>query len=72
MYWTMREFCEGFRKLLDHLQLDRVHIFGTSLGGFLAQKFAEFSSRSPRVASLILCNSFNDTSIFQQTNSAPT
>ena len=24
MYWTMREFCEGFRKLLDHLQLDKV------------------------------------------------
>ena len=72
MYWTMREFCEGFRKLLDHLQLDRVHIFGTSLGGFLAQKFAEFTSRSLRVASLILCNTFYDTSIFQQTNSAPT
>lgn len=72
VYWTMREFCEGFRKLLDHLQLDRVHIFGTSLGGFLAQKFAEFCSRSPRVASLILCNAFYDTTIFQQTNSAPT
>lgn len=72
VYWTMREFCEGFRKLLDHLQLDRVHIFGSSLGGFLAQKFAEFTSRSPRVASLILCNAFYDTAIFQQTNSAPT
>lgn len=72
VYWTMREFCEGFRKLLDHLQLDKVHIFGTSLGGFLAQKFAEYVSRSQRVASLILCNSFYDTTIFQQTNSAPT
>lgn len=72
VYWTMRDLCEGFRKLLDHLQLDRVHIFGTSLGGFLAQKFAEFSSRSPRVASLILCNAFYDTTIFQQTNSAST
>ncbi|KAL5004592.1 hypothetical protein ScPMuIL_018048 [Solemya velum] len=72
VYWNMREFCEGFRKLLDMLQLDKVHIFGASLGGFLAQKFAEYTSKSPRVASLILCNSFYDTSIFQQTNSAPT
>ncbi|CAG5120117.1 unnamed protein product, partial [Candidula unifasciata] len=72
IYWTMKEFLEGFRKLLDFLVLDRVHIFGASLGGFLAQKFAEYSARSPRVASLILCNSFYDTTIFQQTNSAPT
>lgn len=72
IYWTMREFCEGFKKLLDHLQLDKVHIYGASLGGFLAQKFAEYTSKSSRVASLILCNSFYETSIFQQTNSAPT
>lgn len=72
VYWTMREFCEGFRKLLDHLQLDKIHIFGTSLGGFLAQKFAEYTHRSPRVVSLILCNAFYDTTIFNQTNSAPT
>ncbi|ESO87578.1 hypothetical protein LOTGIDRAFT_166459 [Lottia gigantea] len=72
VYWTMKEFCEGFKKLLDHLQLDKVHIFGASLGGFLAQKFAEYTSHAPRVASLVLCNSFYDTSIFQQTSSAPT
>ena len=50
----------------------QVHLFGASLGGFLAQKFAESTQRSPRVASMVLCNSFYDTSIFQQTNSAPT
>ncbi|XP_048735832.1 uncharacterized protein LOC125651303 [Ostrea edulis] len=72
VYWTMGEFCDGFKKLLDHLQLDKVHIFGTSLGGFLAQKFAEVTHRSPRVVSLILCNAFYDTTIFNQTNSAPT
>ncbi|XP_041365904.1 uncharacterized protein LOC121380927, partial [Gigantopelta aegis] len=72
VYWTMTEFLHGFRRLLDHLQLDRVHIFGASLGGFLAQKFAEFSCRSPRVASIILCNSFYDTAIFNQTSSATT
>lgn len=72
IYWKIVEFCEGFRRLIDHLQLDKVHLFGASLGGFLAQKFAEYTYRSPRVASLILCNSFYDTTIFNQTNSAPT
>ncbi|XP_077374356.1 maspardin isoform X2 [Festucalex cinctus] len=130
VYWDLMEFCDGFRKLLDHLQLDKVrhcvqslfpsfpnlptitdsrglwavykqptgrfgfyiyirrhlllqwksttqpssslwmsdvHLFGASLGGFLAQKFAEFTCKSPRVQSLILCNSFSDTSIFNQT-----
>ncbi|XP_064422037.1 maspardin isoform X1 [Latimeria chalumnae] len=67
VYWDLLEFCDGFRKLLDHLQLDKVHLFGASLGGFLAQKFAEYTYKSPRVHSLILCNSFSDTSIFNQT-----
>ncbi|KAL1509876.1 hypothetical protein ABEB36_004546 [Hypothenemus hampei] len=64
-YWSIKDWCEGFRKLLDYLALSRVHIFGASLGGYLAQKFAEYTSSSPRVASLILCNSFTDTSIFK-------
>ncbi|KAG8145183.1 hypothetical protein E2320_013547 [Naja naja] len=67
VYWEIFEFCDGFRKLLDHLQLDKVHLFGASLGGFLAQKFAEYTHKSPRVQSLILCNAFSDTSIFNQT-----
>uniref|UniRef100_A0A4W5LK87 Maspardin n=1 Tax=Hucho hucho TaxID=62062 RepID=A0A4W5LK87_9TELE len=70
VYWDLLEFCDGFRKLLDHLQLDKVHLFGASLGGFLAQKFAEHTHKSPRVHSLILCNSFSDTSIFNQTLTA--
>ncbi len=69
-YWTLREFLSGFSKLLDHLNLDRVHILGASLGGFLAQKFAESTAHSPRVQSLFLCNSFADTSIFNHTDSA--
>ncbi|OBS82109.1 hypothetical protein A6R68_23900 [Neotoma lepida] len=60
VYWDHLEFCDGFRKLLDHLQLDKVHLFGASLGGFLAQKFAEYTHKSPRVHSLILCNAFMD------------
>eukprot|EP00794_Sanderia_malayensis_P009862 gene9861-10872_t len=70
VYWTHKEWAEGFRKLLDHFDLDKIHIFGASLGGFLAQKFAEHTYKSPRVHSIILCNSFVDTNVFQQTVSA--
>ncbi|XP_066916656.1 maspardin-like [Clytia hemisphaerica] len=69
VYWSYHEWVEGFRRLLDHFRLDKVHIFGASLGGYLAQKFAEHTVRSPRIHSLMLCNSFTDTNVFQQTNS---
>jgi len=71
-FWTVRDWCLGFRRLLDHLQLDLVHLFGASLGGFLAQKFAEMTHRSQRVGSLILCNTFNDTTVFGFTSTANT
>lgn len=32
VYWSVNEWCDGFRKLLDFLQLDQVHLFGASLG----------------------------------------
>ncbi|XP_047996947.1 maspardin-like [Leguminivora glycinivorella] len=64
-YWNMKEWCDGFKRLIDYLELDKVHIFGASLGGFLAQKFSELTLNCPRVASLILCNSFTDTSVFE-------
>ncbi|KAJ8930460.1 hypothetical protein NQ314_016742 [Rhamnusium bicolor] len=70
VYWNVREWCEGFKKLVDYLDLDKVHIFGSSLGGYLAQKFAEYTANCPRVASLILCNTFTDTSIFNNHDSA--
>jgi maspardin len=66
----VKEWCEGFKKLLDHLGIVKVHIFGASLGGYLAQKFAEHTSKCPRVASLILCNTFTDTAIFNNHESA--
>nr|XP_006814203.1 PREDICTED: uncharacterized protein LOC100377514 [Saccoglossus kowalevskii] len=72
VYWSIPEFCEGFRKLLDHLGLDKVHLFGASIGGYMALKFAEYTYKSPRVQSLILCNTFIDTSVFQQTFAAQT
>jgi len=71
IYWNVNEWCEGFRKLLDFLQFDQVHLFGASLGGFLAQKFSNYTNNCPRVLSLILCNSFTDTSVFQYGDSAP-
>lgn len=64
-YWTVAEWCGGFKTLLDHLHIEKVHILGAALGGFLAQKFAEYTSSCPRVASIILCNSFTDTDIFR-------
>ncbi|XP_065212116.1 maspardin-like [Planococcus citri] len=63
-YWSVNEWCNGFKLLLDHLCLDKVHLFGASLGGFLAQKFVEHTSSYPRVESLFLCNTFVDTGIF--------
>lgn len=36
----------------------------------MAQKFAEYTVNCPRVASLILCNTFTDTSIFNNHESA--
>ncbi|XP_042910678.1 maspardin isoform X4 [Parasteatoda tepidariorum] len=47
-----------------------VHLFGASLGGFLAQKFAEATFHTHTVHSIILCNSFTDTSIFNFTDTA--
>ncbi|XP_077988970.1 maspardin-like isoform X2 [Glandiceps talaboti] len=72
VYWSITEFCEGFRKLLDHLQLDKVHVYGASLGGYMALKFAEHTFKSPRVQSLVVCNAFIDTGVFQQTITAST
>ncbi|KAK0083418.1 hypothetical protein PV325_008803 [Microctonus aethiopoides] len=70
IYWSVKEWCDGFKRLLDYMELDRVHIFGAALGGFLAQKFAEINSHCPRVASLVLCNTFIDTSVFSYNDSA--
>lgn len=64
-YWTVDEWCRGFRDLLTCLSLEKVHLFGAALGGFLAQKFAEYTRPCPRVASLILCNTFTDTTVFK-------
>ncbi|KAF0291665.1 Maspardin [Amphibalanus amphitrite] len=71
VYWSVQEFCEGFRRLLDELRLDKVHLFGSFLGAFLAQKFVEATRQSPRVASLLLCQAFVDTRIYKKTAVSP-
>lgn len=34
-YWSLKEWCDGFRRLLDYMELDKVHIFGASLGFYI-------------------------------------
>lgn len=70
VYWTIKDWITGFSRLLDYLGLEKVHLFGASLGGFLAQKFAEYTHHTRTVHSVILCNSFTDTSIFNFTDTA--
>lgn len=31
-YWNLKEWCDGFKRLIDYLELDKIHIFGASLG----------------------------------------
>jgi len=61
-YETHEGFCKGLERFLDKLGVVGVHIFGTALGGYLAQSFAQY--RPARVLSLILNNTFSDTQYF--------
>jgi len=52
MPYTMAIMADDVAGLLDYLKIDRTHVWGTALGGFIAQ---EFALRYPqRVLSLIL------------------
>jgi len=53
-------------KFLDEVNAPEVHIFGTALGGYIAQCYAHF--RPHRVLSLILCCSFPDTAYYANAN----
>ncbi|KAG6552681.1 hypothetical protein Mapa_005628 [Marchantia paleacea] len=57
-----QEWVSSFEKFLDTLGAHHVHLYGTSLGGFLAQLFAQYRVR--RVKSLLLSNTFLDTRAF--------
>ncbi|XP_047307462.1 maspardin [Impatiens glandulifera] len=60
--WDHHEWIQAFEKFLDAIDVHHVHLYGTSLGGFLAQLFAQHRPR--RVRSLILSNSFLETQSF--------
>ncbi|PWZ55288.1 Maspardin [Zea mays] len=69
--WNHHEWIHSFEKFLDSMNIHhvilycprmQVHIYGTSLGGFLAQIFAEHRPR--RVKSLVLSNTFLETHKF--------
>jgi len=61
-FWTHNEWVHGFHLFLNRLQIKRTHFFGASLGGFLALLFAEQCPAN--VESIVVCNSFCDTSFF--------
>ncbi|KAK7265512.1 hypothetical protein RJT34_33132 [Clitoria ternatea] len=60
--WNHTEWIQAFEKFLDAIDVHHIHLYGTSLGGFLAQLFAQHRPR--RVRSLVLSNSFLDTRSF--------
>lgn len=60
--WNHHEWVQAFEKFLDAIDVHHIHLYGTSLGGFLAQLFAQHRPR--RVKSLVLSNAFLETSSF--------
>jgi maspardin len=65
-YNTYARFLPAFDKFLDFLNINEVHLFGTALGGYLAQCYAQY--RPQRVMSLILCCSITDTKYYADAN----
>ncbi|KAI4338832.1 hypothetical protein MLD38_023843 [Melastoma candidum] len=60
--WNHHEWIQAFEKFLDAIDVHHIHIYGTALGGFLAQLFAQHRPR--RVRSVVLSNSFMNTQNF--------
>ncbi|XP_057869455.1 uncharacterized protein LOC131076332 isoform X2 [Cryptomeria japonica] len=60
--WSHQEWVDSFEKFLDDIDVHHVHLYGTSLGGFLAQLFVQYRPR--RVKSVVLSNSFLETRCF--------
>lgn len=63
--FSHEDWAKSFDRFLDELGIrGKVHLYGTSLGGFLAQVFCKLFPK--RVASLALTNSLCDTSVFHE------
>jgi maspardin len=60
--WNLYEWIQAFEKFLDVIDVHHIHLYGTALGGLLAQLFAQHRPR--RVRSLVLSNTFMDTQSF--------
>ncbi|CAH9102612.1 unnamed protein product, partial [Cuscuta epithymum] len=60
--WNHHEWVQTFEKFLDTIDVHHIHLYGTALGGFLAQLFTQHRPR--RVRSLLLSNTFLDTNSF--------
>eukprot|EP01100_Stratorugosa_tubuloviscum_P010507 TRINITY_DN4516_c5_g1_i1.p1 TRINITY_DN4516_c5_g1~~TRINITY_DN4516_c5_g1_i1.p1 ORF type:complete len:286 (-),score=108.42 TRINITY_DN4516_c5_g1_i1:35-892(-) len=63
-YPNISTFVKGLDTFLSTIGVDKVHLFGSSLGGFLAQVYAQVYPE--RVISLILNNTFSSTNFFAQ------
>jgi maspardin len=61
-FFTHLEWARGFDSLLRALRIRKCHLYGASLGGFLAQVYA--TQYPDKVASLALTNSFLDTAVY--------
>ncbi|GJP60139.1 hypothetical protein CLOP_g17274 [Closterium sp. NIES-67] len=60
--WSHQQWVKAVDQFLDALRVHQVHLYGTSLGGFLFQLYAYHRPR--RVLSLVLSNAFFDTHFF--------
>lgn len=69
-YWSIANFNFGFRTFLESLNIKRAHLFGSNLGGFLAQKFASSLHGRNRVLSIILYSTWIDTNVFRRSGAA--
>ena len=56
---TLSDFAVDVVELMDHLQLDRAHVMGLSLGGIIAQQLAvDHATRVDRLVLVSCSNSF--------------
>jgi maspardin len=61
-YMTHERWIKGFDRFLDFLKIGKIHLLGTTIGGYMAQCYLQY--RPSRVLSLVLCNTFCDTQAF--------
>lgn len=56
------DWIKAFDRFLDAIGVREAHLLGTALGGYLAQLYLQH--RPGRVLTMVLCNTFSDTSYF--------